>query len=60
MIALHREGDAVTGARVRNELTGEELDIEAGFTINASGAWAAQIAPMAGIEGVGVIPARGS
>ena len=58
-IALHREGDAVTGARVRNELTGEELDIEAGFTINAAGAWAAQIATMAGIEGVGVVPGKG-
>jgi glycerol-3-phosphate dehydrogenase len=59
VIDLHREDDAVTGARVRNELTGEELDIEAGFTINASGAWAAQIAQMAGIEGVGVVPGKG-
>ena len=59
MIDLHRDGDAVTGARVRNELTGEELDIEAGFTLNASGAWAAQIVHMAGIEGVGVIPGKG-
>ena len=49
----------MTGARVRNELTGEELDIEAGFTLNASGAWAAQIVKMAGIEGVGVIPGKG-
>jgi glycerol-3-phosphate dehydrogenase len=59
VIDLHREDDAVTGARVRNELTGEDLDIEAGFTINASGAWAAQIAHMAGIEGVGVVPGKG-
>ena len=59
IIDLHRDDDAVTGARVRNELTGEELDIEAGFTINASGAWAAQIAHMAGIEGVGVVPGKG-
>ncbi len=59
VVDLHREGDAVTGARLRNELTGEELDIEAGFTINASGAWAAQIAHMAGIEGVGVVPGKG-
>jgi glycerol-3-phosphate dehydrogenase len=44
---------------VRNELTGEELDIEAGFTLNASGAWAAQIVRMAGIEGIGVIPGKG-
>jgi glycerol-3-phosphate dehydrogenase len=59
VIDLHRSGDAVTGARVRNELTGDELDIEAGFTINATGAWAAQIAHMAGIEGVGVVPGKG-
>jgi glycerol-3-phosphate dehydrogenase len=59
VIALHVEGDAVTGARVRHELTGAEFDIEAGFTLNASGAWAAQIVKMAGIEGIGVIPGKG-
>src|SRR6188472_3740396 len=59
VIDLHRADGAVTGARVRNELTGEELDIEAGFTLNASGAWAAEIVRMAGIEGIGVIPGKG-
>jgi glycerol-3-phosphate dehydrogenase len=59
VVDLVVEGDAVTGARLRNELTGEELDVEAGFTLNASGAWAAQIVKMAGIEGVGVIPGKG-
>src|SRR5919199_1519114 len=59
VLALRRDGDEVTGARVRNELTGEELDVEAGFTINASGAWAAEIAGMAAIEGVHVAPGKG-
>ena len=59
VIDLHRANGAVTGARLRNELTGEELDIEAGFTLNASGAWAAQILHMAGIEDVGVVPGKG-
>ena len=59
VIDLHRDGDAVAGARLRNENTGEELDIEAGFTLNAAGAWAAQIARMAGIEGVDVVPGKG-
>src|SRR5215204_6512155 len=59
VVDLHVADGAVTGARLRNERTGEELDIEAGFTINASGAWAAQIAHMAGIEGVGVVPGKG-
>ena len=57
--AIQRRGDEVLGARVRNELTGEELDVDAGFTINASGAWAAQLAEMAAIEGVGVVPGKG-
>jgi glycerol-3-phosphate dehydrogenase len=56
---LHVSGGAVTGARVRNEQTGEDIDIEAGFVLNASGAWAAQILHMAGIEDVGVVPGKG-
>jgi glycerol-3-phosphate dehydrogenase len=59
VIDLHVNGDAVTGARLRNERTGEEVDVAARFTLNASGAWAAQIVKLAGIEGVGVIPGKG-
>ncbi|MGH2946578.1 MAG: anaerobic glycerol-3-phosphate dehydrogenase subunit GlpA [Solirubrobacteraceae bacterium] len=59
VVGLHVAGGVVTGARVCNELTGEELDVEARFTLNASGAWAAQILHMAGIEDVGVIPGKG-
>jgi glycerol-3-phosphate dehydrogenase len=56
---LRREGDAVTGADLRDERTGEEITIDAGFTINAGGAWAHEIAEMAGIEGVSVVPGKG-
>jgi glycerol-3-phosphate dehydrogenase len=59
VLDLHTDGDGVSGARLRNHLTGEELDVDAGFTLNASGAWAAQIVHMAGIEGIGVIPGKG-
>src|SRR3954468_21056084 len=59
VIDLVVEGDAVTGARLRNEPAGEGLDVAARFTLNASGAWAAQIVHMAGIEGVGVVPGKG-
>jgi glycerol-3-phosphate dehydrogenase len=59
LVGLRSEGDAVTAAQVRNELTGEELTIEAGFTVNASGAWAGQIASMAGAHGVNVLPGKG-
>jgi glycerol-3-phosphate dehydrogenase len=59
VIDLHRADGKVTGARLRNEQTGEEIDVEAGFVLNASGAWAAQILHMAGIEDVGVVPGKG-
>ncbi|MFN2467079.1 MAG: anaerobic glycerol-3-phosphate dehydrogenase subunit GlpA [Gaiellaceae bacterium] len=51
------DGD-VRGAALRNELTGEELEIRAEVVVNASGAWAGQIAAMAGCE-VGVLPGKG-
>jgi glycerol-3-phosphate dehydrogenase len=57
--AVLRDGDAVAGAEIRNELTGDSLTVEAGFTINASGAWAGRIASMAGCEGVRVVPGKG-
>jgi glycerol-3-phosphate dehydrogenase len=56
---LHVADGAVTGARVHNVRTGDEIDIDAGFTLNASGPWAAEIVHMAGIEGIGVIPGKG-
>jgi len=59
VVAVHRGGDQVHGARVRNTRTGQELDVEAAVTVSASGAWAGQIAAMAGIEGVHVKPGRG-
>jgi glycerol-3-phosphate dehydrogenase len=58
-VAVHREGDEVRGARVRNAHTGDELDIEAKVTVSAAGAWGGKIAAMAGIEGVHVMPGRG-
>jgi glycerol-3-phosphate dehydrogenase len=56
---IHRQGDTVTGARAREARTGEEVEIEAGVTVNATGAWAGQVADLAGIEGVRVLPGRG-
>jgi glycerol-3-phosphate dehydrogenase len=58
-IAVHRDGDEVTGARVRDVRTGEETDVQARVTVNAAGAWAGQIAELAGIEGVRILPGRG-
>ncbi|MGH2857687.1 MAG: anaerobic glycerol-3-phosphate dehydrogenase subunit GlpA [Solirubrobacteraceae bacterium] len=59
VVAVHRDGDAVTGARVHDSRSGADVDIEARVTVNASGAWAGQIATLAGIEGVRVLPGRG-
>ncbi len=59
VVAIHRAGDEIQGARVRNARTGEELDVEARITVSASGAWAGKIAELAGIEGVQVRPGRG-
>jgi glycerol-3-phosphate dehydrogenase len=57
--AIRRDGDAVTGAVVQDVRAGSALEIEARVTVNATGAWAGQIASMAGIEGVRVFPGRG-
>jgi glycerol-3-phosphate dehydrogenase len=58
-VAINRSGDEVLGARVRDARSGQEVEIEARVTVNASGAWAHQVAEMAGIEGVRVLPGRG-
>jgi glycerol-3-phosphate dehydrogenase len=58
-VAIRRDGDSVTGAQLRDTRSGEEIDVEAGVTVNATGAWAGQLADMAGIEGVRVLPGRG-
>ncbi|MBV9336964.1 MAG: anaerobic glycerol-3-phosphate dehydrogenase subunit A, partial [Solirubrobacterales bacterium] len=58
-VAIHRDGDRVSGARLRGSRSGEELDVEARVTVNAAGAWAGQLADLAGIEGVRVLPGRG-
>jgi glycerol-3-phosphate dehydrogenase len=59
VIAISRDGDEVTGARVRDARSGEELEVRARVTVNAAGAWAGQIAELAGIDSVRVLPGRG-
>jgi glycerol-3-phosphate dehydrogenase len=58
VLGLERDDDSVTGARVHNELTGEELRIHADVVVNAAGAWAGQIAALAGCA-VTVLPGKG-
>lgn len=55
---LLRRGQAVAGAVVVDTRTGEEQEISADFTVNASGAWAGQLAAMAGVK-VTVLAGKG-
>lgn len=49
----------VVGAVAQDVRSGEEVRIDAAFVLNAAGAWAAQVAEMAGAEGLAVRPGRG-
>ncbi len=54
-----RDGDRVAGAVARDDRGGEEVRIEAAFTVNAAGIWAGEIADMADCPGVTVVPGKG-
>jgi glycerol-3-phosphate dehydrogenase len=54
-----RDGDAVAGAVVVDPRTGEETTIRARVTVNATGAWAGQLAALAGCRPVEVVPGKG-
>jgi glycerol-3-phosphate dehydrogenase len=58
-VAVHRSNGTVTGARLRDSRSGEEVEVEARMTVNATGAWAHNVADLASIEGVRVLPGRG-
>ncbi len=54
------EGDRrVVGARVHNEVSGEDAEIYADIVVNAAGAWTGHIAEMAGCD-VLIMPAKGT
>jgi len=58
VLSLELRDGKVIGARALDELTGDELEIRAEMVINASGAWAGQIAGLAGCV-VSVVPGKG-
>ncbi|MDR0416798.1 MAG: FAD-dependent oxidoreductase, partial [Propionibacteriaceae bacterium] len=55
---VHDAG-AVKGVRARDRKTGEDVDIECGFILNCAGPWAGQIAALADLRPVNVVPGRG-
>ena len=60
LILEGREGERrVGGARVRDVGRGEDVEIRAQMTINASGAWAGILTSLAGIS-INVIPGKGT
>jgi len=50
VIAIEARGGRVQTVRLRNTRNGRETTIRAEVVVNAAGAWAAQVAAMAGIE----------
>ena len=60
LLVIGSPGDGrIGGAIVRDVTTGEEVTIRADIVINAAGAWAGQIAHMAGVN-VRIIPGKGT
>lgn len=58
VIDILRQGDTVTGARIRSHVDGKEYDIHSDLVINATGAWGGRLSEMAGV-GVSVRPTPG-
>lgn len=56
---IERDGDRVSAVICRDEKTGEDVQIDCSFALNAAGAWAGQVAGMAGCPDVQVVPGRG-
>lgn len=57
--ALLRTGDVIVGAVCEDLRTGETVQIDCGFIINAAGAWAGKVAALAGVV-VTVVPGKGT
>jgi glycerol-3-phosphate dehydrogenase len=50
VVALHREGERVVGARVHDLRGGGEYNVRAAITVIAAGPWAARVAALAGVH----------
>ncbi|MGH2786590.1 MAG: anaerobic glycerol-3-phosphate dehydrogenase subunit GlpA [Actinomycetota bacterium] len=59
VVSVHSNDGRITGARVRDERRDEDVDISADFVINASGAWAGELADLAGLKEISVLPGKG-
>lgn len=59
LVGLSKSGRRVTSAELENGLTGEHIHVSADMIISCAGAWAGQVAALAGCE-VGVTPGKGT
>src|ERR687896_146631 len=59
VVGLNVEQGAVVGATAIDVRHEEEIVFEARFTVNAGGAWAAELAAMAGCTGITILPGKG-
>jgi glycerol-3-phosphate dehydrogenase len=50
VVALHRAGDRVVGARLHDQRADATFDIAAAVTVIAAGPWAARVAALAGVR----------
>ena len=53
------ENDKVTGVVCLDRTTGETVQIDTNFVLNAAGPWGGRVAAMAGFHDVNVVPGRG-
>lgn len=59
VIELLQENGRITGVNVRNNISGEEMDIHSRIVVNAGGIWSHGIAKKAGIT-INMFPAKGA
>lgn len=57
---MHRGGDRVVGVTARDELSGEQFDVDSSVVVNAAGVWAAEVQAMAGAATFHVTPSKGT
>ena len=50
LVALEMHGGAVTGAALRDLVTGKEAVVDADIVVNAGGPWSGNVAAMAGVD----------
>lgn len=59
IVGFLREGDRITGVKVRSSRDGSESEIRGRITINAAGIWGHHIAELAGVK-INMYPAKGA